>query len=120
MNAFSRLTAFLLLMTLPVVIAFAHTNQGNDEKEKDKIVIIFHPTPSPLIDYEQYQLFQPLDSLDFDKEVLKSESQQSSAAEPGHLPVFTPSFEGSLRIKEPENAEKGFLLIKKPLVPGQD
>lgn len=119
MHTFTLLTAILLLI-FPAKNTFAENHTGKNEKEDDKVVILFQAAPAPLIDYEQYQLFQPMDTLDFDKETLINEQKLQSQDAPGQIPVFTPSFQGSLLIKEPENAEKGFLLIKNPLVPGQD
>ncbi len=117
MYAFTLLAAFLILI-FPARNTFAEKHTGKNEKEN--VVILFQAVPAPLIDYEQYQLFQPMDTLDFDKETLINDQKQQSPDAPGQIPVFTPSFQGSLLIKEPENAEKGFLLIKTPLVPGQD
>ena len=119
MNAFTLIAAFLLLI-FPAKNSFAENHSGKNEKENDKVVILFQAAPDPLIDYEQYQLFQPMDTLDFAKNPLGYESKQSAPETPGFLPVFTPSEGGSLLIKQPENAEKGFLLIKDPFVSGQD
>lgn len=111
MQAFTLLAAILILI-FPAKNIFAENN--SDRNKKEDVVILFQASPAPLIDHSQYQLFQPLDTLDFDK------VKQKSPEVPGQIPVFTPSFEGSLLIKEPENAQNGFLLIKDPIAPSED
>ncbi|MBW6478292.1 MAG: hypothetical protein K0B37_02620 [Bacteroidales bacterium] len=72
--------------------------------------IQWEPTERLLPDTAQNKLFQKLTPLDFENNIFSVKKSDSL----GHIKIWVPDQSGFLLIKEPENANNGFLLILDP------